>query len=87
MPANFDQFPIYDPLIKDGTNKMSDVWVNSITTFFQTLITYLTQNGIFPPQLTTDQRDSIQTPVNGQTIYNTTIGSNQYFKAGTWVSY
>ena len=87
MANNFDEFPVYDPLIKSGSNKLSDVWVGAFSTFFQTLITYLTQFGIVPPPLTTAQRDSIQSPQNGQMIYNTTLGSAQYFKAGVWTSF
>lgn len=87
MAQDFDQFPVYDLLVKPGTLKMSDVWTDSIATFYQTLIGYLTQFGMLMPQLTTVQRNSIQSPVNGQLIYNTDIGSAQYFKAGVWTSF
>lgn len=87
MANDFDQFPVYDPLIKRGTDKMSDVWRDFIATFYMNLIGYLTQNGVLLPQLTTDQRNAIQSPQNGQMIYNTTIGSAQYFKAGSWTSF
>ena len=87
MANDFDQFPVYDDLIKDKTLKMSDIWVDFISTFFMNLIGYLTQNGILLPQVTTTQRDAIQSPQEGQIIYNTTIGSAQYFKAGTWTSF
>jgi hypothetical protein len=87
MAQDFDQFPTYDVLVKPGTNKMSDVWTDSMATFYQSLIGYLTQFGIFMPQVTTAQRDSIQTPVNGQMIYNTTLNTAQYFKAGVWTSF
>lgn len=87
MANDFDQFPVYDDLVKKNTNKMSDVWVDFISTFYMNLIAYLTQGGILLPQLTTAQRDALQSPQNGQMIYNTTIGSAQYFKAGTWTSF
>lgn len=87
MSNDFDQFPLYDPLVKSGTNKMSDVWIGSLATFFQTLITYLTQGGIMLPQLTTSQRDNLQNVTNGQMIYNTSLGTAQYFKAGAWTSF
>jgi hypothetical protein len=87
MANNFDEFPLYDPLIKAGSNKMSDIWVNAMADFYMNLIAYITQGGIIPPSLTTAQRDNLQKVQNGQTIYNTDLGANQYFKAGTWTSY
>lgn len=87
MAQDFDNFPVYDPLIKKGTNKLSDEWTSFIATFVQTLTGYLSQNGIFLPHLTTAQRNSITTPQNGQMIYNTTLGTAQYFKAGAWTSF
>ena len=86
MANDFDQFPLYDTLVKAGTNKMDQIWVSALATFFQNLTGYLTQNGMLIPQLTTDQRDQIDNPQNGQLIYNTTLGTAQYFKAGAWTS-
>lgn len=87
MSNNFDQFPLYDPLVKKGSNIMNDIWVSSMSTFFQNLISYLTAGGILLPQLTTQQRDNLQSPQNGQVIYNTTLNTAQYFKINTWVSF
>ncbi len=87
MATDFDQFPLYDPLVKKGTDKLSDVWVGSISTFYMNLIGYLTQGGILMPQVTTVQRDALQNVQNGQMIYNTTLDSAQYFKAGVWTSF
>ena len=87
MSTDFDQFPTYDPLIKQGTNKMSSIWTDFMATFYMTLTGYLTSGGIFLPQLTTVQRDALINVQNGQMIYNTTVGSAQYFKAGTWTSF
>lgn len=87
MANDFDQFPLDDLLVKKDSLKMSDVWRDFMSFFYQNLIGYLTQGGILLPQLTTAQRDAIQTPQNGQMIYNTTIGSAQYFKAGSWTSF
>lgn len=87
MANEFDQFPLYDPIIKPGTNKLSDVWVGSLSTFFENLIGYLGQYGMLMPNVTTAQRDQIQSPRNGQLIYNTTLNSAQYFKNGTWTSF
>lgn len=86
MSIDFDQFPINDPIIKQG-GQISNVWSRSMAVFFQTLISYLTSGGIFLPQLTTAQRDDLQSPTNGQMIYNTTLGTAQYYKAGVWTSF
>jgi hypothetical protein len=87
MAQDFDQFPVYDGLVKPGTLKMSDVWTDSLATFIQTLIGYLSQFGIFMPQITTVQRGTIQSPVPGQMIYNTDINSAQYWNGTTWISF
>lgn len=87
MSVDFDEFPLYDPITKDKSGAISNKWVSSIATFFQTLITYLTSGGIFLPRLTTAQRDALQAPQGGQMIYNTTIESAQYFKNGVWTSF
>jgi hypothetical protein len=87
MANDLDQFPIYDSLIKKDTDKMSDVWVTNLSTFHQNLTGYLSSYGVFLPSLTTAQRDAIQSPQNGQMIYNTTLNSAQYFKNGAWSSF
>lgn len=87
MAQDFDEFPLYDPLVKRDSNQMSDVWIGSISTFYMNLIAYLTQGGILLPQLTTEQRDALQNIQNGQMIYNTTLGTAQYVKAGVWTSF
>ena len=87
MANDFDQFPVYDPVVKDNSSFMSEIWIGSLTYFWQNLVGYLSQFGIFLPQLTTAQRDQIQSPVNGQMIYNTTLDTAQYFKAGVWTSF
>ncbi len=88
---DFDEFPLYDELTKKDQSKlnyiMSDVWRESMATLFNNLISYLTQGGILLPQLTSVQRDALINPQNGQMIYNVTIDSAQYFKAGTWTSF
>jgi hypothetical protein len=72
MAVDFDIFPVYDPLTLDG-DYMSDDWILSMSTFIQTLQEYLTQYGALTPKLTTSQRDQIQSPQEGQLIYNTNI--------------
>lgn len=83
MANDFDQFPLYDALVKVGSLRMSDVWVSFMSTFYMNLIGYLSQNGIFLPQLTTAQRNAIQTPQNGQMIYNTSTNEIQVWQVKT----
>jgi hypothetical protein len=83
MANNFDEFPLFDDLLKPGTGKMSDIWVGIMSNFFQNLIGYLTQFGIMLPLLTTAQRDQIQSPSNGQTIYNTTVDAPQFYQTSS----
>lgn len=86
MAEQIDQLPYYDPLVKNNL-KMSDVWVASMSSFIESLNGYLSDFGMFMPQLTTAERDSIQAPVSGQLIYNTDSNTAEYFKPGspgTW---
>jgi hypothetical protein len=86
MAVDFDGFPFYDDLIKKDSDKMSDVWSNNLATFLQTLTEYLNQYGIFVPRLTTAQRNTIQAPVDGQLIYNTSLNKFQGRESGVWVN-
>ncbi len=95
MANNFDEFPLYDVLVKPDQREqliMSEVWRESMATLFNNLVSYLTQGGFLLPRLTTLQRDALSNdklhPVqNGQMIYNTTIDSAQYYKGGVWTSF
>ena len=90
MSADFDQFPLYDPIIKAGSNQFSDVWVSALATFLQTLISYLGSYGIVMPSITTAQRNSIQSPQNGQMIYNTDLvptPAPQIYQNGAWKTF
>lgn len=82
MAVDFDNFPVYDILVKRNVY-MSDVWSDFFATFVQTLQGYLSQNGIFFPNLTTAQRDALQNAELGQTIYNTDTNSVETYY-GNW---
>lgn len=86
MALDFDGPPIYDPITQKSKDYISDIWITWLSTFGQTLAEYLSQNGIFLPLLTTDQRNEITTPQNGQFIYNININAPQFFQSssGTW---
>lgn len=86
MAADFDNFPTYDPLTKEGGVYMSSIWSDFLATFMQTLQGYLSQNGIFVPRLTTAQRDALRNVMNGQLIYNTTLEKFQGRENGAWVN-
>lgn len=68
MARDFDNFPTYDPVIKDN-EYLSNIWSDFMATFVESLRGYLSQNGMFVPSLTTVQRDAILNPVEGQMIY------------------
>lgn len=68
MARDFDNFPTYDPVIKDQVY-LSSIWSDFMATFVESLREYLTQHGVFVPRLTMVERDAIQTPQEGQMIY------------------
>jgi hypothetical protein len=45
-----------------------------------------TSKGFLPPRMTTSQRDLINSPVAGLTIYNTTKNCNETYNGSSWVS-
>lgn len=83
MSNDFDLLPLYDPILKNRQDTLSDVWVGSLATFMDTLISYIGQFGFKLPNLTSDQRDEIQSPENGQLIYNTTVDAPQFYQIST----
>jgi hypothetical protein len=86
MANSIDQLNYYDDLVRKTSLKMSDEWVSQLSSFIDVLNGYLTPYGILAPQLTTDQRNEIQTPINGQIIYNTTLNKFQGYENGAWVN-
>lgn len=70
MARDFDDFPTYDPLVREDIY-LSFMWADFLATFIQTLQGYLTQWGDIIPNITLAQRDSIQQPQEGQMIYVT----------------
>jgi hypothetical protein len=89
MANDFDLPPVYDPVTKLKPDYLSAVWSNYLATFVDTLKDYLSQYGVLLPEITTAQRDSIQSPRNGQTIYNVTTDTAEYYQvsSGTWIAY
>lgn len=81
--ATIDQLPYYDPLIKSTSYKMSDVWIAELSAFIDTLNGYITQFGFVPPNLNQTQVNSIQSPANGQLLYNTTVDAPQFWQASS----
>ena len=68
MAREFDNFPTYDPVIKDDVY-LSNVWSDFMATFIESLREYLSAGGVFVPRLTVAQRNLIQSPQEGQMIY------------------
>lgn len=68
MARDLDNFPTYDPLVKDDVY-LSNIWSDFIATFVESLQEYLSSNGMFVPSITLAQRNSILSPVEGQMIY------------------
>lgn len=86
MANDIDRPPLDDRLVKISGD-LSDVWRDWIATFYQTMIDFLTQNGIYPSHLTTDDRDKINSPGEGQMIYNITIKAPQIYQNGAWKTF
>lgn len=70
MARDFDNFPTYDPLVKDKIY-LSNIWSDFMATFIESLREYLSARGAFIPNITLAQRNTIQNPQEGQMIYVT----------------
>lgn len=86
MARDFDNFPTYDPIIKDHVY-LSNVWSDFMATFVETLQGYLRETGIQVPRLTTAQRDALKNVPGGWIIYNTTLNKFQGYENGAWVNF
>lgn len=83
MAQQLDQFPVYDPVTEKG-DRLSALWRDFMGTFYQNLIGYLTQYGLIVPPLTTAQRNTIQSPEEGQLIRNSDRKTLQVYLNGGW---
>jgi hypothetical protein len=68
MARDLDNFPTYDAIIRDKVF-LSAIWADFMATFIESLREYLSEHGMFVPNLTLAQRNAIQSPVEGQMIY------------------
>lgn len=68
MARDFDNFPTYDPLVKNQVY-LSNIWSDFMATFIESLREYLSSRGVFIPNMTLEQRNLIQNPQEGQLIY------------------
>jgi len=83
MAISFDTPPLYDPIV-DRNGKLKDTWQSWFATFYITIISYLTENGVQLPTLSTAERDKILNATNGLMIFNSTILEPQIYIGGTW---
>ncbi len=68
MARDLDNFPTYDPVIKDD-KYLSNIWSDFMNTFVESLREYVSSLGMFVPRITLEERDAIQSPEEGQLIY------------------
>lgn len=87
MSDSFNSPPTYNEITKNPSLSLSDIWQSWYSTNWNTLIQYLSENGIFLPQLTTAERDALLSPQLGQMIYNTTTDAPQIWQAGAWKTF
>lgn len=94
MATNLNQPPRYDEAITCtdkqgrlmGMGRFTSIWTIWITSLKEFLDAFISGAGIDPPHLTTAERDAQTAIPDGRIIYNTTLGTLQYRKAGVWTS-
>lgn len=91
MSTDFDGPPLYDYLTQDSNkvNKdyMSNIWCDYWSTFYNSLVSYISSKGFFIPNLTQTDINELQQPVIGQLLYNTTTDHPQVYTAAGWKSF
>lgn len=82
---DFDTPPLYDGILNTHNLYFSDIWLGYWSNFIQTLVSYLTQNGIMIPNLTQAQINSLQisTLTNGQLLYNLDVDAPQFWQSSS----
>lgn len=70
MANQIDQLPYYDPLVKANGVYMADVWIAALSSLIDTLNGYMSPYGFLVPVVTVAQMATIQSPQEGQMIYN-----------------
>lgn len=83
MPNSFDRFPIGDAILKKDTLFISAIWASAFEYFYQNLVEYMNESGIFLPNLDQDQINDLQSPGNGQMLYNTTADAPQFYQVSS----
>lgn len=68
MARDLDNFPVYDPVIENKIY-LSGVWGDFLATFVDSLQGYLSSFGMLIPNMTLAERNTIQSPVEGQMVY------------------
>ena len=89
MARDFDYFPTYDPLVKNEVY-LSNVWGDFMATFVESLREYMSAQGMFVPKLSLSDINAIQSPVEGQMVYNSSSNSLQIWQivsgTGQWTT-
>jgi hypothetical protein len=83
MPNSFDRFPVSDPLLAKNSVLLSEEWASFLNYFYENLVQYMNEYGFYPVNLTQAQINAIQSPVNGQTLYNLTVDAPQFYQASS----
>jgi len=90
MSINFNQspfsllgIPLEEPLV-DQNGYITEPWKDWLVQFSDILSDQISQLGFFLPILSTDRRDKIESPKDGQIIFNSTTNRIQVWYSGTW---